>query len=177
MLNSKTNDYVYPRRVQTLRTGDNRMMGFRNRDYSYLVGFTSAGHANRVRLRTTAKSRMLMTNRRPQDVSQEINSGLCHLVEIPKMSGITIDLQAHLHIEKVETGVREVGNGILVRDLAAMEDVCKIEEADFSDFIMYPFMKNIGVVLPIQLIFEDDREFVFHSHVIDPNQNTYFFEA
>lgn len=170
-------DFVYPRRVLTLRTADSRHMGFRNRDYSYLVGFTSPLHAHAVRNQITHESRMYMANRRPHDVSSEVNEGLAHLADIPEFSGVTIDLQAHLHIEKKETGVRLAGNGILVRDMAAVEAVCKIQLEEFHDFIMYPFLKNIGVVLPLGLIFEDEREFVFESHVIDPNQNTFFFEA
>lgn len=47
---------------------------------------------------------------------------------------------------------------------------CTIQRIEYEDFLLYPLTHGTGIVMPFSLITEDDHEFVYRSHVIDPIQ-------
>jgi len=42
-----------------------------------------------------------------------------------------------------------------------------IETVDYHDFLLYP-MQGMGIVIPFFLVAEDDQEYVYTAHAIDP---------
>lgn len=52
-----------------------------------------------------------------------------------------------------------------------MEDIptCHRIERSLVDILTYPFVKNVGIVFPLELVHEDDLVLVLESRLIEPD--------
>jgi hypothetical protein len=46
--------------------------------------------------------------------------------------------------------------------------VCDVHNVNFQEFLMYPFDKCLGIVLPFKLLEETRQQYVFLSWIVDP---------
>lgn len=51
---------------------------------------------------------------------------------------------------------------------AGNPDPFSIQQVDYHDFLLYPVTHGMGIVMPFFLIMEDENEYVYRAHVIDP---------
>ena len=133
-------------------------MGFYQRGRSYILGFPKEAHALHVQKCTTMKSRMFISNHHPDNVGHEISFGLKKRgvdIRDASLESITVDTTAHLNIEKKPLTM-------------LMVPKCQITTMDFHEFILMPFYKNIGVILPMEQLLEDKEKLIYESHVVDP---------
>lgn len=152
-------DAMYGPKVYVLKNKDANMMGFYQRGRSYIVGFPKETHAIHVQKCTTMKSRMFVSNHHPDNVAHEVSYGLQKRglggVREASLDSITVDTTAHLNIEKKPLSM-------------LMTPKCQIVTIDFDEFILMPFSKNIGVIMPMELLLEDKEKLIYESHVVDP---------
>jgi hypothetical protein len=52
----------------------------------------------------------------------------------------------------------------------------EMREMPLSDFIMLPFTKNLGIVMPAEIIVDEDKQIVFESQVVNPVNNPDMFQ-
>ena len=52
---------------------------------------------------------------------------------------------------------------------------CLMIERSLIDIITYPFVKNIGIVVPLEIVHEDDLIFVLESRLIEPDGHVELF--
>lgn len=46
--------------------------------------------------------------------------------------------------------------------------LCEVYSVNFQEFLMYPFDKCLGIVLPFKLLEETRQQYVFLSWIVDP---------
>lgn len=46
--------------------------------------------------------------------------------------------------------------------------LCEVYSVNFQEFLMYPFDKCLGIVLPFKLLEETRQKYVFLSWIVDP---------
>lgn len=147
-------------------------MGFHQRGRTYVIGFPSALYAKKVQQATSQKSRMFISNHLPNTIPHDVvyrmveSSGGAIRRPIADIESVTIDTDAQLNLEK--------------RLMASPTDLIvpstRIDEVQFDEFLMYPFRRNLGVVLPFELLMDHTRTIVFQSHVIDPAYDPVLFQ-
>jgi hypothetical protein len=130
---------------------------------NYIIGFHSRILAYRVKdnLPPNPHKYIYLKPDRIEEVSADINFGLKNmgLEDGSFVTDVNIDLQAELSIPKNK-------NNIIV------EDPYYIEDLRFDEFLMYPFQKCLGVIMPFEIYREDEDRYIFLSQVIDPCENT-----
>jgi hypothetical protein len=62
-----------------------------------------------------------------------------------------VDAEACLHIPKTDAGN------------------CQIVERSIIDIILYPFTKNVGLLMPLSIIEETPTELLIESHLVEPS--------
>lgn len=88
------------------------------------------------------------------DVLHEL--GLDH--EIYKLSETYVQNEAHLHIPKYDD-----------------EPCYEVSEHSLVDMMLYPFVKNIGLILPLGIVEENHDELVFETQLVEPSVNLELF--
>lgn len=152
---------AFPQKVSLLRTKDN-LLGLRHTNQSYVIGFLYKCHATEVRKYVSLSSPMKLTNYVTSNKAPIMNDmlhgrGLLNIT----LDNVNICENAHLTISK-KININKTG--------------CVPQEVTFSEFIMYPFTKNIGIILPQELLDENKTEFVFEAQVVEPSLNINLFQ-
>jgi hypothetical protein len=142
---------------------------------SQFVGFTEL-HEQRIRNyviafdnKTTARSVHYCIHPTPTfrlergseiDISTDVNRVLltCGINTVSEK--ITLDVLAKIYIPKMQH------SGGMHNPLN--DGGFHLEELLQEDVLMYPFEKNLGVVIPHSIDWEDATQMVFHSQVIEP---------
>jgi hypothetical protein len=55
------------------------------------------------------------------------------------------------------------------------DDKLHITYIDSSEFLMYPFEKNIGIIIPYDLYYEDNNRYIYTANLIDSSSSTKMF--
>lgn len=183
---------AYPKKVQIVRNRNGHCMGFHQRGRTYVVGFPSPMHLSRVCDAMSPKSRMFLANHLPDNTSHDIHyrvrkagiavaggagapggaapiagggAGATRADREGQVNNVSVDITAHFYLE------RRRPPESLFRASSWI-----VDEMPFNDFIMLPFRKNLGIVLPMELMLEDRARFVFESHVVDPCYDPVLFQ-
>lgn len=129
-------------------------LGFSKGNKSYLIGFEVPRHATLVS-KTICKSPLVLLQRHEvDDISYQVNQGVRAFgIDDIKMDDLTIDTSAHLSISKSREEPYESYS---------------LEEMDAGDFLCLPFEKDLGVIMPYQLLEDSPNQYVFVSQIIDP---------
>lgn len=161
----------YPKRVQVIRNRHGYLMGFYQRGRSYVVGFPSPMYTKRVQQGTTQKSRMFLSNHLPNTIPHDVVYRTLKGADgarrpVADVESVAMDTTAHLNIEK--------------RLIASPADLIvpstRVDEVSFEEFLMYPFRRNLGIVLPMELMMDHKSTFVFQCHVVDPCYDPVLFQ-
>lgn len=149
------NHMAYPKRLSIL-VKDKMMLGLNHKTKHYVIGFKNNIHVTIVKknLDDNSASNITMFRHRIEDVSEDINTGLIfHGVDSINFQNVTIDVNAQLVVPKK-------------RDQSILDT--QVEPILFEEFIMYPFIKHVGIVIPFELIEDTSHRLVFEAHVVDP---------
>ena len=161
----------YPKRVHVIRNREGNMMGFHERNRTYVVGFPGGMHVKKVCEVMSANSRMFLSNHLP--TGSPFSNGAA------KPNERKVDICAHFNLEKRKLGALG-GAGAAIADAARKHSgapaAWSVTEMAFSDFIILPFRRSIGVILPMELMLDDRRRLIFESHVIDPCYDPLLFQ-
>ena len=131
-------------------------------DRNYIIGFTDNYHAKYVKHVLSTFPRLELKSHRPANIKHEINCGLLEMGITPFQNGdVTIDITAQLKINKRKDDVPDSDY--------------QLADVDYSDFLMYPFDKGLGVVMPYQIVYEDQTELHFLTQVVDPTNDVSMF--
>lgn len=126
----------------------------------YFIGFPEQKHAKSVANVLGAFPHIHWTRHETRDITREVDVKLVENGWGSTRDRVTIDTRSELVIGKDESDPSGV------YDIAKLYDV---REHDYETFTSLPFSKHLGVVLPMDLIFEDDRRLVFAACGIDPS--------
>lgn len=122
----------------------NKTVGFYHQRRPYVIGFRNGHIARNVMYKMEPNPIFTLLKQNPTPVIHEDTS-----------LELVIDNEATLFIPKN-------------KDLEIKTDDLHITPIEFDDFITYPYTLNVGIVIPYVLVSEDEEEFVYRSHVIDP---------
>lgn len=125
---------------------------------NYVIGFKSLSYVKKVQYNIHPEPKIILLKSNTQIVK---NEGLA--------IDITIDNEATLFIEK------HLGDALDPLNDGGFH----INTSKIDDFVLYPYSKNIGIILPFDLLDETENEFIFKSIVIDPpsDQSTDYFNT
>jgi hypothetical protein len=118
----------------------NKTIGFTYNHRHYVIGFSNVMMARKVQYSMNKDPIITM-------VRSDIEMDLSKKVK----EKLVIDLRASLFITK---GKRD--------------DQLHLETCSHREFLMFPYEKNVGIVMPYQLIDESEVEFHFKAHVVEP---------
>ena len=121
-------------------------LGLTSQYKPYIIGFKHPHIANHVLYHVNSASPMQIMRYKPVPIYEPITK-----------TELTIDSEGTLFIPKLQT----FGKPQTTNDL-------ELEEVDYHDFITYPLTHQVGVIIPYVLVLEDEHEFIYTSHIIDP---------
>lgn len=134
---------------------DYKTVGFYHKKKPYILGFRNAHIARNIMYRMHPEPLFSLITNQPTLVEDE-----GHNVEL------LIDSEATLFIPKSEYNLFTLPE----------HNLYYVNRVNYEEFVMYPYTKNLGVILPYVLIDESEEEFIYRSHVIDPMDASYFLK-
>ena len=133
--------------MYTLKLG-NKTVSINHQDRHYIIGFKSIFMARKVHYNMSPEPVFLLLSNKT--------------IKIPKEQGfldvLTIDYNATLSISKCKGTIWEPMNDIGYH----------LEEHERDAFLSFPIKKQLGIIMPYELIEETPEKFMFKSYVIDP---------
>ena len=116
---------------------------------SYAIGFSKIAHARRVQYVYDPQKPINMVRRSPIDI----------VGKDTLLQKITIDVNAQLDIPK-----------LIERDsvIDTIDEETYMHEEYMSEFLLFPFQNNVGIILPYDVDIETHDRIVFKSQVIEP---------
>lgn len=127
----------------------NKTVGIVHNNFHYVIGFKNIVMARNVQYNLHPEPRIILDR--------------ANITEISVLEDcMTIDLNSKLYIQKYNGSAQDPLN----------DGHYHINTEDELNFLQYPIDKMIGVIMPNELLDEDDDNFIFESQVIDP-----FFKA
>lgn len=155
-----------PRQTYLLKTKHNNFVGFQSRDSSFVVGFLNKGLANHASHTIKSSSRFHMRNVALTNVRNLMESMFPEeMSDVPEIK-VMIDSDARLIVQK--EGWRMSDDASDASEHQVSEDILTKCRIPTDEFIMYPFTKNIGVVMADGLISETPKRIIYNIHVIAP---------
>lgn len=143
--------------VYTIRSRGNAL-GLVSRDRHYVVGFHKAGVARYVMHTLHPEPALELARSEFHDISPRVNCAL----EREAVRGATIDSSALLRLPKGDQG---------------HESDLYLESESLEAFLLHPYERGVGLVLPYESIEETAECMVFRAHVVDPPGHSEFFRA
>lgn len=135
----------------------------------YIIGFASNILARKVQYTMAPTPSLRLYRSDYDDVSQQVSRGLMEFGVPALQSQLVLDTRAKLHISK--------SNPNLPSDHPLNDGNFYISQVPISDFLMYPFVENIGIIMPYDLDKEDDSELVFSTSVIEQTDSIDYFRS
>lgn len=132
---------------------NNKNIGFYHKYKPYVIGFKNPNVARKV-----------MYNMHPEPIFTLLTGNPREELDYNYNKHITIDNEAVLFIPKSEYRIFTLPE----------HNLYYLENVEYEEFIIYPYTKNIGIIIPYLLIDETDEEILFRSHTIDPIDSSYF---
>ena len=141
-----------------MRNPEMNVVGFRFQEKSYIIGFAHKRMLNKASKHISTVSTMKLRNIGFQNVRPQMNAVYPEYMETVPDADILIDTDSNLVIEKQES------------------TPLMTEMLDTQEFLMYPFVKNIGIVYANNLLRETKRFLVYDVCAIAPAYATDLFE-
>lgn len=143
--------------------GKSAYLGAINRDKPFVIGFRSRKLAEYTYQRIHPMRLPDLRHQRLVDATDEFNMFL-QQVDVPAammLKNFQMDADALLTIPKHTT----------MLDSGIVHEVYDILEIPDHEFMMYPFEKFTGIVIPTHISKEDDTHLYFSSYMIDPAES------
>jgi hypothetical protein len=155
---------AFAQRINTLHSEHGHCFGFHQGGKTYIVGFPVTEHAKYVRKYANVSSRMRLTmSKGTENVSKVVKQGLAEDFGITdfNVGEIIINEQAILTISK---------------KININKTALALQEMPLTEFIMLPFTKNLGIVMPVEIVVDEDKQIVFEAQVVNPVNNPDLFQ-
>ena len=139
-----------PTKIHTIRRGNKTVSVRQSSGEDYVIGFRSPIYARNVLHNMHPEPRILLLRDANNDLGPELN--------LDEDLVLNLDVSATLYVPKF------AGN-----PLDPMNDGgFHVHQYTEDEFLMFPFHKNLGTVMPYLLLDETADEFVFKTLVMDP---------
>lgn len=140
----------------------------RERTLHYIVVFKTDKMARKVQYTMHPDPIMRIERENFMDITEDVTNGLSqmgldHLVQ----GNISIDVSSRLYIPK-STEPGGVSNPM-------NDGGFHLASSPMEDLFMYPFEKNIGLIMPYDVSWEDNKQIVLTCQVLDPVESTFHF--
>lgn len=143
-------ELVLPAKVVLLRAQSNNYAGFRRKGKTFVIGVSNKSLVKKCASHISTESSMFLRELSLTDVKPDL-LGL-------SMQSVMIDTDAKLVIAKKDP------------------EPFFFQTMNTDEFLMYPFKKNIGIVIVDDLTRETNKELVLNAHVIAPTFSPEHFE-
>lgn len=129
-----------------------RTVGLQHKDSHFVVGFKSVRMARKVMYQLHPEPTLMVVRGDEIDLTTRIQAKGVDM-------NLVIDSSAALFIPKFEGSSSDPMNdgGYHLHNVSEVE------------FMTYPFTKMLGIILPYELIDENDKEFIFRTQLIKPS--------
>ena len=163
LLNNSPKGYLIKQKNQTV--GLNEYHG--NRIHQYVIGFKSSILARKVHYNMDPEPVLRLERKDRINITNEVNSLLAELNVSGVDNEVYIDVMSMLYVPKMSNpgGIMDPMN----------DGGFHLQEEPLEDLYMMPFEKNIGMILPYDLLMEDKKQMVLACQVIDPVDSTKHF--
>jgi hypothetical protein len=153
------------RHIAVVRKASNsHVLSVFSNNRTYLVGFPNLDIAHRVSRRIDANVPMILTRKYAEDVALDVKKSLMEMnIPIANVAdSITIDVEASLEVPKSHV-------------ISVSKERMLVDNMDVFEFMMMPFTHNVGVVMPSELVLDNEDKYIFTCSVIDPTTDTKTF--
>lgn len=123
-----------------------KTLSMKYNDRHYIVGFKTVLMARKVHYSMHPEPKLVMVR------DDNVTHGITNI-------NINLDVNATLFIPKCKGNVLDPMN----------DGSFHLSKVSYDNFLLYPFANNIGIIMPYNLEDENEFEFMFKAHVIDPN--------
>jgi len=130
-------------------------------DKNYVLGFSNKLHAMKVKEVLHAVPRISVVRRDTKDITEMVNESYAKTGETNRVENITMDVNTETIFEK---------------SVLNNSKYC-LKEYDYEDFTCLPYSNSIGILLPIEFCFEDNKKLVFNSIMVDAAFNHRIFRT
>jgi hypothetical protein len=131
--------------------------------HQYIIGFEKNAFRRRVLLDLPSKPVLELQRHYFEDINLEVKQGLMSLnipiTDIP--NEIIIDTAALLTIPKVQPFER-------FGEEKEYDVTYSVFTMDMVEFLSLPFEKNVGIVMPHDMLEDSETQYIFRSYVIEP---------
>jgi hypothetical protein len=160
-------------KVSVIQNSKKNVLSVQSNNKNMLVGFPTQNMAARVCMNLPVKPQLSLTRKASENIALDVKRSLMQLnVPIRNVAdNITVDVSAELVIHKELPREYELNDTI---DILIFNDF-HVDDVLAMDFMMYPFDRNIGIVIPYSLDFENDDKYVFTCNVIEPSDDINYF--
>lgn len=152
---------------------------------NYLIGFPDSKMAYLVRatLPRPLSPPIELKRRHYVDVTQEVNLSLLKMnipIQSSSPSGeVVIDPEARLTFPKSQSfgaldGAHDISISIDIPENTDTEEY-EVRHMPLERFMMFPFEKNLGIVMPYDLVHADDDKYIFTANLVEPSGNARMF--
>jgi hypothetical protein len=139
-----------PTKVYTIQV-KNKTISLYHLGAHYVVGFKNVNMVRKVHYSLNPQPNLLIVRDTNIDLHDELE---VNGYDIP----LKLDVNATLFIPKLKGCFMDPMN----------DTGFHISEYEENEFLKFPITKNIGIVLPYNLVEETDEEMMFKAYVIDP---------
>jgi len=159
LLTAKNLSVVYMNSFYCIKQG-NKCIGLRDKDKSYVIGFRSSIQARHVQYSMHPEPVLEVRRVKPiLSVTQEVTEGLSELNVFKTLKEpIIIDPDAFLRVPKAPYELSET-----MRDAGYHLATVEPEEC-----ICMPFTPYVGIIIPNEIIAEDDKEIILQCDIVEP---------
>jgi len=140
------------------------MVGLTHNHKQYIIGFESRTLARKVARTIHPTAHPILKRNNVEDMSEVFNEELEYTgLEQFCVEALTVDYGANLTIPKRHP----------LNDRPYPFEAFEIPA---TSMLMYPFERSLGLVIPTEILNENDRKIEFLAHVIDPSGNVEMFK-
>jgi hypothetical protein len=144
---------AYPNKLYQLKHR-NSCLGLIHYQKPYVISFISKMDVYKIKDNLSIEYRSYLLKNNPENINKQVNEGLLNLNVNLDLPDIISDTNATLHIHK--------------RNIRAEKlPITKVDTVDFSEVLLYPFYKNLGIVIAKEIIEETDEQYVLLSDMIE----------
>lgn len=139
--------------MYSIRSNTQGLIGVSHAQKHYVVGFKRVSMANKVNRLIHQAPKLYLERSKIIDVSRDVYGNLAAMGIQTEIPSILVDTAAKLTVLKDTNDV--------VRDT-------EVHRLATEEMFMYPFERNLGVIMEYDMYSEDSEKIVFLCNVIDP---------
>lgn len=141
-----------PTNLNLIKNNKNNFFNLQNKNTTYIIAFPKKFHADIVKNQINMETKTYFSKRKYENIKDDINLGLIPYGVNKITNDILVDDNAFLHITKNS-----------INDTTLL-----LEKTELTDILLYPFTKNIGIILPMEIQEDNENEIIFDSLVVEP---------